>query len=267
MQITKNDDGATNYDAAGILVQYTVEVYNPGPNAAIGVTLTQMTSNLNGITWSCTGSLGAAVCPLSSGPGLTFDLPANSSLQFTVSATSGSTSNGDLVHIVTVVAPAGITDPNSLNNSKTDRDTLIVANSIPTGPIGNIPAGTYNDYTVTKFTAISGSHLIYQPIYSGGLTVDMDLVILQVGDGRNWYTVFDWGDGSPDINSDIPYSLNSTPCTSEPDNCPIDVSQLTNPPGVTIQLNSGLTISYIRIKSPSGGDSGDGLDVNTITVP
>jgi hypothetical protein len=116
----------------------------------------------------------------------------------------------------------------------------------------------------------SNSYLIYEPAYAGGATVDMDLIILQVGDGRNWYTVFNWGDGSPDDNTDIPYNSNSVDCTGEPDNCPIDVSQLANAPGVTIQLNGILTVGntyrYIRIKSPSAGDSGDGLDVNKITA-
>jgi hypothetical protein len=88
----------------------------------------------------------------------------------------------------------------------------------------------------------------------------MDLVILQISDGRNWYTVFNWGDGVPDTTD-----INPTECPSEADNCPITIPP-TNPPGITITV-SGIpngTYPYIRIISPA--DSGDGLDVNTITV-
>jgi hypothetical protein len=101
-------------------------------------------------------------------------------------------------------------------------------------------------------------------------SLQIDSVILQIGDGNNWYTVFNWGDGSPDLNTNIRVPLSSPPnlttCASEPDNCGIDTSFLYNSTGVTIDLDSaGIpsgSYSYIRIISPS--DSGDGVDVDAI---
>jgi hypothetical protein len=96
----------------------------------------------------------------------------------------------------------------------------------------------------------------------------MDVVILQVGDGTNWYTVLNWGDGVPSNNGDIP----STACTGEPDTCPIDISLLAinSPyPGVTINLGplAGTSISYIRIFSPAAPpDSGNGVSIDAIQV-
>jgi hypothetical protein len=93
----------------------------------------------------------------------------------------------------------------------------------------------------------------------------MDLVILQVGDGSNWYTILNWGNGSPDGNTDIPaFPPNPTDCSSEPDNCLIDPSLLTNSPGISIDLDSaGVPIGtypYIRIISPPDTDGGVGVD-------
>lgn len=130
----------------------------------------------------------------------------------------------------------------------------------PDGTPQNIPSGpSYLILQLTsQFTVGPGSYLVYYPAYtSPSTTVPIDVVILQVGDGTNWSTVFYWGDGAPGNNGDIPgFPTNSTDCTSEPDGCPIDLSFLPvkNPlyPGVKIDLGSlaGSTISYIRIFSP-----------------
>lgn len=268
LQIT-NTDNAANY-AAGISVQYVIVVSNPlGPNGVNGAVVSDtFSSNLTGIAWTCIGSGGASCTASGSGNinDSAVNLPVGSSVAYTVNAAVVGSPSGLLLNTATVNIPgaSGTIDPNTSNNSATDTDSLIVANPIPSGSIGNLPTGSYSDYQFsTPLTVGSGSYLIYYPQYSApSPTLQMDLVILQISDGKNWYTIFTWGDGAPDTNTDI----NPADCPSESDNCSITLPT-TNSPGITINMNGVVpngTYPYIRIISPS--DSGDGVDVNTITV-
>ena len=96
----------------------------------------------------------------------------------------------------------------------------------------------------------------------------MDAVILQIGDGSNWYTVLNWGDGIPDTNTNI---SNPPGCTGEPDNCPIASSLLYNSTGITIDVDIPSippgTYPYIRIFSPSAPPDTDGqVEVDAIEI-
>src|SRR5205085_1274932 len=80
----------------------------------------------------------------------TINLPAGSSLTYTVTATISTSATGNLVNTVTVAAPGGTTDPTPGNNSATDADTFIPAPALTgslsdplacTGP-GNVITGT-----------------------------------------------------------------------------------------------------------------------------
>jgi hypothetical protein len=139
--------------------------------------------------------------------------------------------------------------------------------SSPDGSSTNIPAGTYITLQLGS-SVVVGGHAGYDLVYysdPAAPILQMDLVILQIGDGRNWYTIFNWGNGSPDANTDI----NPGDCPSETDNCVITPPP-TNSPGVSIQLDGVVpngTYPYVRIFSPSAPpDSGDGVDVDAITV-
>ena len=267
LQITKNDN-ATNY-APGISVQYVIVASNPsGPSGVNAASVSDIfSSNLTSITWTCAGSGGASCAASGSGNinDSTVNLPIGSSATYTVNATVIGSPSGPLINTATVNIPAatGIADPNSSNDSATDTDSLIMANPMPSGSIGNLPTGSYSDYQLgTPLAVGSGSSLVYYPQYSAPApTLEMDLVILQISDGSNWYTVFTWGDGVPDTNTDI----NPADCPSESDNCSITLPS-TNSPGITINVGGipNGTYPYIRIISPS--DSGDGLDINTITI-
>jgi len=284
LQITKTDN-ATDYDA-GISVQYIIVASNPvGPSGVTGATVTDIFStnlDLTSITWTCAGS-GGASCTANGVGNIndTVNLPVLGSVTYTVNATVIASPSGPLINTATVSVPAGITDPNLLNNSATDTDQLVVSNSFPYGNIGvtpdgsaeNIPAGTY---LILQFGTplVVGGHASYDLVYYPdplAPTLQMDVVILQVGDGSNWYTILNWGNGSPDTNTDIPaFPPNPTDCTGEPDNCVIDPSLLANSPGISINLDGVMpngTYNYIRIFSRSNPpDSGDGVDVDAISI-
>jgi hypothetical protein len=95
----------------------------------------------------------------------------------------------------------------------------------------------------------------------------MDFVTLEIStDGSTWITVFNWGNGVADTNSnlDISGSLGGT----ESDNRPINAGSLIGGTGVGVDIYSlGLTgsYSYLRISSPGGGD-GDGCDIDAIEI-
>src|SRR5205823_14990790 len=82
----------------------------------------------------------------------TVDLPAGSTITYTVNASIGSGATGSLVNTASVTAPAGVTDPDLSNNSATDTDalasqvTLVVAKT--DGSATYTPGGTAT-YTIT----------------------------------------------------------------------------------------------------------------------
>jgi hypothetical protein len=101
-----------------------------------------------------------------------------------------------------------------------------------------------------------------------GTGIWMDCVILQVGDGQNWYTVLNWGDNISDGNA----SMNMTiiGAAAETDNLPVDAAFMYNTTGIQIELDGVVpngTYKYIRIISPPvPPDTGDGVEVDAIAV-
>jgi hypothetical protein len=104
----------------------------------------------------------------------------------------------------------------------------------------------------------------------------MDWIILQIGDGTNWYTILNWGNGVSDGNTNIAIPLvgnSGGDCSGEPDNCDIDGSLLAVESGyntgVTINVDGlGIplgTYSYLRISVPVGGDN-DGVAIDGIYI-
>jgi hypothetical protein len=119
---------------------------------------------------------------------------------------------------------------------------------------------------------VVGGHAGYDLVFyelPSGAGIMMDYVILQVSDGYNWYTIFNWGDNNADTNSNL--NINAIG-GSESDNRDFSTSPasdvLHNASGVLIDLDGVVpngTYLYIRIMSPSG-DTGDGTDVDAIEV-
>ena len=292
LQITITDN-STDY-AAGVWKiyphDYVITVSNAGTSNVTGATVSNVFVNGNidpsTVGWVCTSTPGAA-CALFGTGNLNnepVDLNSGSSVTFRLGGQVIASPSGNLVNTATVTVPPGVTDPTPGNNSATDSDQLVMVNgpvdSTPDGAVTNYPANS--SYTTLQFATPlvvgSGQYLVYYPEYPNppaDPTLQMDLVILQIGDGSNWYTVFNWGDGSQDGNVDFLSASppNSTDCSSESDNCPIDISQLTVQapyPGVTISIPAGVpagNFPYIRILSPgTPPDSGDGVTVDAIQI-
>jgi uncharacterized repeat protein (TIGR01451 family) len=288
LSITKTDNAAEY--APNISIQYTIVASNPaGPSNVTGATVTDNFSanlNLTGITWTCAGSGGASCTAVGANDiNDTVNLPVGGSVQYTVSATVIGAPAGNLSNTATITAPAGVTDSNPGNNSATDVDTLIVPDPTPgeigTGPDGVVfvvPSGTYITLQFGTPLVVGGHpswDLVYYELPQGtNPGVMMDVVIIQVGDGQNWYTVLNWGDGAADTNANISIPLavppNPTDCVGEPDNCEIDASLLYNATGIAIQLDGVVppgTYPYIRIFSPAAPpDTDGGVEVDGIEI-
>jgi len=124
---------------AGLPVTYTIVASNPaGPgNAAGAVVIATFSPNLTNITWTCRAFVPAASCtPKGSGNIKdTVDLPVMTFVVYTVNATVIPSPGGDLVSTATINPPAGISDPDTSNNTDTDIDLLALAGLLAYGNI------------------------------------------------------------------------------------------------------------------------------------
>ncbi|MCF6277560.1 MAG: DUF11 domain-containing protein [Anaerolineales bacterium] len=408
LQITK-DDGAATYTAGGLTI-YTITVSNNGPDDVVAAVITDhIPAQIIAWDWACTTVIKASGCdPVIAGTtdfADAVDIQNGGSITYTVTATTSASASGDLVNMATVAVPTGSADPNLINNTSTDTDTLVkyadlaiykndttdvyspgnnlsytvtVTNSGPSNAAGfdisdSVPvevsgvsvscstAGTANcgtnassgnaiAYTGAAISAGAGNQIIltisgivtagttanivnmaniiipggasftdpnlanntasytHQRLYDlpfgniggskdgsttnivsgssvtlnipvtvngnsgwdlvyyelpNGCGIVMDWVILQVGDGSNWYTVLNWGDGLVDTNAIIaPLGL------PEADNrsiCSTDLYDLT---GVALELDGVVPAGiypYVRIVAPTG--DGDGVVEVDAIVP
>ena len=105
---------------------YTLEVFNDGPADAMGSLVdTYATVNLTGVTWTCTPT-GGASCP-ASGTGDIFtavDLPAGSSMVFSMTGTVDPGATGWLITTGYVATDPSVIDPTPDNAVWTDIDAL-----------------------------------------------------------------------------------------------------------------------------------------------
>ena len=125
LSVTKTD-GVTSV-VPGTGTTYTVVVANAGPSDAPATVVTDpvpVGATFSG--WSCVPTAGAS-CSVATGSGAiatTVDLPAGTSVTFTVTAAVDPAATADLENVVDVAPAAGVTDPVGGNDRATDVDTL-----------------------------------------------------------------------------------------------------------------------------------------------
>ncbi len=125
--VTKND--FTVPYVPGSFTTYTIIITNYGPSDAPGSTVFDaIPAQISDWAWTCAGTTGgAAGCTPYTGSGDftdTVDLPASSSLTYSVLAHIYPDASSDLVNSVTVTPPGGIDELNPANNTATDTDTI-----------------------------------------------------------------------------------------------------------------------------------------------
>jgi uncharacterized repeat protein (TIGR01451 family) len=291
LSITKTDN-STHY-VAGATKIYFITVSNAGPSNVTGATVSDnLPPQITSWDWECNTVTNASGCDPVTGSTTNFtdtvNIQSGGSITYRVVAIVGGPS-GDLVNTASV---SSAIDSNTGNNSATDTDTLFTSSGTSNG--GNIgltqdsqidvlPSGGSLILTLSSTITIgahSGPDLIYYEQDLGGY-IAMDWIILEVSDGSNWYTIFNWRDGNPNPGTNVNVvttPANTVDCSTEADNCNIVgtfplADYLGNGlrSGITIDLDSfgippGTVIQYIRITAPAGDMPPDGAGIDGIYV-
>ena len=125
LSITKTD-GVT-VAVPGESLTYTIVVQNLGPEDATGATVVDsFPAELTNITYTSVAANGASD-NVTSGVGNindTVNLPAGSSITYTVTADVLSSATGTVENTATVTAPTDVTETDTSNNTATDIDTI-----------------------------------------------------------------------------------------------------------------------------------------------
>ncbi len=123
LSITKSDGAATV--TRGGTTTYTIVASNAGPNTATGATLTDTFPAALTVTgWSCTATAGSSCTATGSGNNRAGVVTLNSggSATYTATAAVSATATGTVTNTATIAAPAGVTDPNTADNTASDAD-------------------------------------------------------------------------------------------------------------------------------------------------
>jgi uncharacterized repeat protein (TIGR01451 family) len=154
LKVTKTDNKTVV--AAGQQVGYTVVVSNIGQDAVNGATVVDnVPSALTNVTFTSTAAGGATGNTASGSGNLneTLDLPAGSSVTYTVTGTvaSGTTLGTMISNTATVSTPSGTTDNLPGNNAATDTDKvvpLVDLSVTKTDHVTSVSAGQQVTYTI-----------------------------------------------------------------------------------------------------------------------
>jgi uncharacterized repeat protein (TIGR01451 family) len=130
LSITKTD-GRTTVAQGTTGVTYTVVVTNGGPAAVTGATLTDTLpggTRFTVSTWSCSATAGSSCTATGTGnttrTGSVSLLNGGSATYTLVGNVPSTAPTGASTNTATIAAPAGVTDPNLLNNIAFDTDTV-----------------------------------------------------------------------------------------------------------------------------------------------
>lgn len=155
LAITKTD-GSSTY-TPGNNVVYTIVVSNNGPFGTQNAQVTDaLPTGVTSATWTCGSATNGAICGAASGSGAintAANLPASSSVTYTLTLFVPSTFSGNLVNTATVTAPAGTTDSNTGNNSATDTDTQF---PLPSANIANLSCSSDANLLNTAYDGAGG---------------------------------------------------------------------------------------------------------------
>jgi hypothetical protein len=109
----------------------------------------------------------------------------------------------------------------------------------------------------------------YERPAPGGPGIFLDWVIVEIGDGTNWYTVFYWGNNIADTNSNMDFNnLPNPQVPEEGDQRDVPTASLYNGTGIAIDIDRIVpagTYSYIRFFAPPG-DSDNQMEIDAIEV-
>lgn len=270
LQISKSD--GTAFYTLGGPIQYTITILNDGPSNAVGFDVQDVVPiEISGLTVTCTPA-GTANCGLDNTAGnnvsflgASLAAGAGNQMTITIQGSVAADASGNLSNTADIIVPggAGFTDPDLGNNTSTDVDQQALP--FPYGNIGSTPDGISTDFPTGSSATFNfpilvngnpGWDLVYYEYPHGACGgILLDWVIIQVGDGSTWYTVFDWGDGIIDGNA-----ITAAAGLPEDDHRDLCDWQLYNSTGVAIDLDAVVppgAYPYLRFRAPAVPPPGD----------
>jgi len=200
----------------------------------------------------------------------TFTATAMSSQTSTHTSTPTPTFTSTSTATSTATATATHTSTHTPNPIPTD-PTPGEIGTTPDNIIYNLPAG--GTLTLGINVVANGDanfDLVYyeraNPTSSG---IFLDWAIVEISDGTNWYTIFNWGNNTADSNSNMNFNILPNPqVPEEPDQRDISTASLYNSTGIAIDVDAIVpagTYSYIRFSAPAGDVDGK-MEIDAIEV-
>jgi hypothetical protein len=141
----------------------------------------------------------------------------------------------------------------------------------PDGTVYSLPSGSSLTLGINLVANGNGNFdlIYYERPSPGGTGIFLDWVIVEISDGTNWYTIFNWGNNIADTNSNMDFnSLPNPQVPEETDQRDIPTSALYNGTGVAINVDAIVppgTYSYIRFTAPAG-DNDNQMEIDAIEV-
>ena len=141
----------------------------------------------------------------------------------------------------------------------------------PDGDIYFLPSGGSLTLSINLVANGDGSYDLayYERAAPGGTGIFLDWVIIEIGDGTNWYTVFNWGNNIADTNSNMDFNILPNPqVPEETDQRDIPTSALYNGTGIAIDVDAIAppgTYAYIRFTAPAGDSDGQ-MEIDALEV-
>jgi uncharacterized repeat protein (TIGR01451 family) len=157
LAITKTD-GVTTVEPGGTTT-YTIVVTNSGPSDAVGATVSDpLPAAITVASYTATATGGATGFTAGGAGSIadTVNMPAGSTITYTLIATISATATGTLTNTAAVSPPATVTDPNPGNNSATDTNTLTPTADLSiskTDGITSMAQGGSTTYTIVVANA------------------------------------------------------------------------------------------------------------------
>jgi len=291
-----------NVAISGNNITYTLVITNSGPDPANGATYSDnVPGTVTGLAATCGSATGGAACgtqPIIAGQvvsGTVGTLPNGGSVTITITGTAAN--NAVVDNSASVSPPAGVTDPNNVNNGSTATGTVGGANadvamsktvvftnntvtySLVVSNNGPDPAdgATYTDTVPNTVTGLSascgnptgGAVCGTQPVVAGQL-VSGTVGTLPSGGS---VTITISGNGATGANADNSASASPPSGTTDPNNNNNSSTATGNIPGPSADVSvlknvsiTGTTVTYTLLIANNGPAAADG-EAYTDNVP
>ncbi len=140
---------------------------------------------------------------------------------------------------------------------------------MPDGDTYNLPSGGTLTLGINLIAnGDAGWDLVYYELPAGS-GIYLDWVIVEISDGTNWYTVFNWGNNVADTNTNVDFNILSNPqVPPELDERDIPTAELYNGTGIAIDIDAIVPAGvypYIRFTAPTGDMDGQ-IEIDAIEI-